>query len=249
MANGDALPSVGDWTGRSFRGLSGSWITLTALGIVGTVVTAISVALVYGLAVLALGFLQGFEFLGRLGDPEQLSWFLHDETNGTLFRVLNLVAMLVAIRIGAWFALAHVHAACDHSLGFFGALRAAKPRSLPFIGLAIVHQLAVGLATMALIIPGIVVGLWFSMAALTFAREDLGVLASFGRSRQLVKGRGFAVLGRLLLMSIVCTLIMIVPIAGWIVGPALAWVAWATLYEDLRGCEAHATTQPAQMAA
>jgi hypothetical protein len=53
-----------------------------------------------------------------------------------------------------------------------------------------------------LIIPGIIFGIWFSFSNFVFVDKGLGVKASMGKSRELVKGRFWAVLGRLFVFGL-----------------------------------------------
>jgi hypothetical protein len=53
-----------------------------------------------------------------------------------------------------------------------------------------------------LIIPGIIIGVWLSFANFVFIDQGLGVKASMGKSRELVKGRFWAVFGRLFVFGL-----------------------------------------------
>ena len=53
-----------------------------------------------------------------------------------------------------------------------------------------------------LIIPGIIFGVWLSFSNFVFIDKGLGVKASMGKSRELIKGRFWAVLYRLLVFGL-----------------------------------------------
>jgi hypothetical protein len=68
--------------------------------------------------------------------------------------------------------------------------------------LAILIFLATFGGFLLLIIPGIIFGIWFSFANFVFVDKGLEVKASMGKSRELVKGRFWAVFGRLFIFGL-----------------------------------------------
>jgi hypothetical protein len=81
-----------------------------------------------------------------------------------------------------------------------------------------------------LIIPGIIFSTWFSFANFIFVDKGLGVKASMGKSRGLVKGRFWAVLGRLLVFGLFSGLIgFIVSAVPFGIGQTLITLAGALL--------------------
>ncbi len=79
-----------------------------------------------------------------------------------------------------------------------------------------------------LIIPGIIFAVWFSFSSFVFVDKGLGVKASMGKSRELVKGRFWAVLGRLFVFGLfsgfVGLVVSIIPLG---IGAALVTLAGA----------------------
>jgi hypothetical protein len=79
-----------------------------------------------------------------------------------------------------------------------------------------------------LIIPGIIFGTWFSFSNFIFVDKGLGVKASMGKSRELVKGRFWAVLGRLLVFGLFSGLAgFIVSVIPFGIGQTLVTLAGA----------------------
>jgi len=227
------LRPVGEWIGVSFGRLKTGWATLTALFVFGTVAIVTSVLFVFGLGVVFIGAIQGWERLGRmLADPAKIQYVL--EAAGGAFALLSLVAGFIALRLYCWILLAAVHASSDPSLGFRAALGKGKGRGYAFLVLVIVHQLALNAGMMLLLIPGIVMAVWFSFALWAFAREHSGIFESLGSSTRAVKGRFFGVLGRMLVAALIGGSMMLVPIVGWLVGGAWVMLAWGALYDELR---------------
>jgi hypothetical protein len=91
--------------------------------------------------------------------------------------------------------------------GFAGCLKAGFAMVLPMIGLTILQGLGIGLATMLLIVPGIMVYVAWSVAVPAYVQERIGVVESFGRSRALTKGSRWKIFGLLLVCWIVILLL------------------------------------------
>jgi hypothetical protein len=230
------LPPAGDLLRRSFSGLGSAWATMLGLVVAGVALCALAVFLVFGFAFGILAVARGEEVMQRIqANPDALKDMLEDPTMGLLFMLLYVLAILVVIRIWCTFALALMHVAAAPTIGFRASLRLAKRRSLGFIGMLILQQIAVSIALLALILPGIWLAIRLNMAPLALAREDAGAVDSLKRSFEMTGGRFWAVLGRLLLIGIVGGLISIVPIVGWVVGPCVQLLGIGQLYHDLGG--------------
>jgi hypothetical protein len=98
------------------------------------------------------------------------------------------------------------------------SLRKGFVRLLPILGLAICYILAVGLGSILLIVPGLILmTMWFvSLPACVV--EKLGPLGSLGRSRRLTQGHRWKIFGILLLLLVVSF------IGGAMIGELLAAV-------------------------
>jgi hypothetical protein len=77
----------------------------------------------------------------------------------------------------------------DSSVGQL--FRSVAPVVLPLIGLSILWDFAVAIGFILLVVPGLVLITIWSVAAQALVIERQGVLASFGRSRELVRGHGW----------------------------------------------------------
>lgn len=56
--------------------------------------------------------------------------------------------------------------------------------------------------TILLVIPGIIFAIWFSFSTFVFVDKELGTKASMSKSRALVKGRFWAILGRFIIFGL-----------------------------------------------
>ena len=96
--------------------------------------------------------------------------------------------------------------------------------------LQILMALIVGFGMLLLIIPGIIFAIWFSFAVYALVLEDRGVTESLGRSRELVAGRFFTVLGYSLLFGISFVPIVYFAIVSGIEMIFLAYNNWREIF-------------------
>ena len=132
------------------------------------------------------------------------------------------------------------------------SFRVGLKRFFPIIGLAIVVGIAVGLATMLLIVPGLILLCMWYVAVPACIIEGLGVGASMSRSRELTRGYRWQVFGLVALILIATMLVsfivgyMTVKLAGagvlstlanfalQVISTAFGAVLSAIVYHDLR---------------
>jgi hypothetical protein len=103
-------------------------------------------------------------------------------------------------------------------------LSQATPFILPLIGAGILAGLAIGLGLIVFIIPGLILLTIWAVIAPTIVIEKSPVMASFGRSRELVRGNGWQVFGAIVvafLIVIVGSLIFTAIAAAIADGPLL----------------------------
>lgn len=74
-------------------------------------------------------------------------------------------------------------------------LNSAGPFVLPLIGAGILSGLAIGIGFLLLVVPGLILLTIWSVIAPVIVIERSGVIAAFGRSRELVRGNGWNVFG------------------------------------------------------
>jgi hypothetical protein len=119
--------------------------------------------------------------------------------------LLGIAASLVA---SYWLQGALVHAVVDARDGRFDASIGDVYRAaLPFLGTLIGAGLVAGLGIAAGLIAFVVPGLWlltiWAVVAPVIVLEGSGVLASLGRSRELVRGHGWTMFGLIVVTLIV----------------------------------------------
>ncbi|WP_125901628.1 MULTISPECIES: hypothetical protein [Brevundimonas] len=89
---------------------------------------------------------------------------------------------------------------------------------LPLLGVAIIAALGAGLGYLALIVPGVIISVMWSVASSAVVVEKRGVLESLQRSRDLTRGYRWNVFG----------LMVIYVILSWIIGAAIGALGLAT---------------------
>src|SRR4029077_1433920 len=136
-------------------------------------------------------------------------------------------------------------------------LRAAVPVIGQLILVGIVAGVAIVVAFVLLIVPGLILITLWSVAAPVVVLERPGVFAALGRSRELVRGNGWELCGFMSVLDVLVVLIgsgleiaadsassgvglVVRVIMGVLTGP-LAGLAAAVLYFQLRGARAEET--------
>lgn len=98
----------------------------------------------------------------------------------------------------------------DHSVGEL--LRSVEPVLLPLLGVGVLFAIGVGIGFILLIVPGLyLMTIWCVVAPATVI-EHPGVFAAFRRSRELVRGYGWAVFG--VILGIFFAVVLVSIIAG-----------------------------------
>ncbi len=89
---------------------------------------------------------------------------------------------------------------------------ATWPVVLPLIGVGILAGIAIGIGFLLLVIPGLILLTIWAVIAPVIVVEHSGVIDSFGRSRELVRGNGWQVFG------VIFVVFLITAVVGAILG-------------------------------
>jgi hypothetical protein len=96
----------------------------------------------------------------------------------------------------------------DHSVGQL--LRSVEPVLLKLMGVSILFAIGVAIGFVLFIIPGLILLVMWAVVAPVTVLERPGVFAAFGRSRELVRGNGWAVFRVILLVGLAVIVISLV---------------------------------------
>jgi hypothetical protein len=98
-------------------------------------------------------------------------------------------------------------------------LRSVSPVVLPLIAVSILAGLGIGIGLLFLIVPGLLLLTIWAVVAPVTVLEQPGIFAAFRRSRELVRGHGWAVFGTLVLVFvIILTAAVVAAVLGAAVG-------------------------------
>jgi len=155
-----------------------------------------------------------------------------------VYLVLALVTLVLAVVLGAvgavagafvsiagifWLQGALVEAVADirdgrADLTLRETLKRVRPRIWAIAGASILAALGVMLGLALLIVPGLILLTWWSVILPVIVLERRGVLESFGRSRELVRGHGWSVFG------VIVKTVLVLLAVGIVVAIAFAWL-------------------------
>jgi hypothetical protein len=157
--------------------------------------------------------------------------------------ILLLVASVIGIAAGTLYQGTVVNLVRDVQDGRrdFSAgdlLSSATPFIVPLIGAGILAGIAIGIGLFLLLVPGLILLTIWAVIAPVIVVEKSPVMASFGRSRELVKGNGWPVFGAI----VVAFLIVIV--GGLVFGAIAASIADGPLLRIVFSALASTITAP-----
>lgn len=135
--------------------------------------------------------------------------------NPTAFLVFFPVFILwffVVIFLGLWTATAMLYAIKDRNLkiGFKESFKRGLHKIWPSLGTNALVGLAVLGGLILLIAPGFIFAIWFAFASYLVVAENLSGKKALSRSKQLVKGSFWAVVGRSLVLGIIMIVISLI---------------------------------------
>ena len=95
----------------------------------------------------------------------------------------------------------------DNSVG--DLIRSVEPVFWPLAAVSILFGIALGIGVLLLIIPGLIMMVFWSVVAPVTVLERPGPFAAFGRSRELVRGNGWNVFGVIVLVFLAVAVISV----------------------------------------
>jgi hypothetical protein len=138
----------------------------------------------------------------------------------TLFGVLFLlVGILISIIIGVWVYAATFFALKEQNsqIPVKQVFTTAKPHLWPFFWVSFLSGIAVMVGVVLFVIPGIIFGIWFSLALYVFVFEGTKGTSALKRSKVMVKGYWWPVFGRFAVIMIASGLISSIKFFGPII--------------------------------
>jgi len=137
---------------------------------------------------------------------------------------LVIIAVLLSLVLGTFYQGMVVQLVRDVQDGrrdssVADLFRSVSPALVPLILVSILAGIGIGIGFLLVIVPGLFLLTIWSVVAPVTVLERPGVLAAFGRSRELVRGNGWAVFGVIVIVFLlVLTVAVVAGIAGAIAG-------------------------------
>ena len=141
-----------------------------------------------------------------------------------LFVVGFILFTLLYVLIAVWAPLALLIASLskETTSNVKVTLKKSLKLIIPSIGINIVMMVIVLGGYIAFIVPGIILAVQLMLALYVYVDENLGIMDSIRKSRILVRGRWWAIVGRSILLSLaVYALFIIAGIISYIIGVAV----------------------------
>ena len=139
----------------------------------------------------------------------------------------GLVSIILTSRIVASMYAAVLHIMQDGGKPTFGeAIKMGKPYTMAMIGVTLLLAIEIFIGLLLFIIPGILVMLWYFVAAPAAVDKNLGVNAAFKESARLTKGQRGAIFMIILVFIIINAVLSIIPILGQIANAIIGIVFW-----------------------
>lgn len=148
-----------------------------------------------------------------------------------IFAVLGVAALAFMIYLAVSAQAGFMEMVKNLNLGVMEAVNEGRKIFWLFLGLSLLVAVFVLLWTLLLVIPGIIFGVYYSFALYILVFEKVGGLAAIKRSKQLIKGYWWGVMGRILFMVLVITvpLMVLSSLSAAMPRESLAFQLWSTL--------------------
>ena len=173
--------------------LSDAWVIYTA-----------NIKLLLGIFILpAIITLFATLWFGIDADPASFEAFMDDFFSPAFL----LFALLLAI-VNVLMGMALIKAIADPAtVTLESAYRFALTRLIPYLVVSFISGVLIFLGFLLLIIPGVILLIWFLFSQLILLLEDKGPIEALRASREYVRGRWFKVAGRLAFLILVSLII------------------------------------------
>jgi hypothetical protein len=176
-------------------------------GLLALILTGIPAAVLYGLQMSVL----------TAADPTQpfgprFGWSV----------LLGIVSALFGVILQTTIIYGTVNDLNERRVSVGDALGAGLRLFLPIIGLAILMGLGIGLASILLIVPGIILAIAWCVAVPAYVIEQTGIMGAFGRSAALTRGNRWRIFGLFLLYIVAALVIeLVLGVIGRLTGFAM----------------------------
>lgn len=117
----------------------------------------------------------------------------NSERVGGVFEVLTLAGFVMSM----FLIVAMLRVFQGRSLGVLSAYQAALPFFWRYVGMTVVSSVIIGIGLAFFIVPGVILSVVWMFSTAVLVIEDTTIMESLRRSRAYVRGRWWAVFGRI----------------------------------------------------
>jgi len=199
---------------------------------------------------LVMVFLPMLVLAALIGAGALLFLFLPDFRHVILLAGI-FPASAATIWCANWALTALFTAIADNTCGIKEAFRCAKPVTLAHIWLTMLMGLVIAGGYMLLIVPGVVLTVWFFFAPLILINEDVRGMEALLKSKEYVRGRWLGVCWRLIAIWFISVVISCIPVIGQLLAflfIPFSFVCSFLIYQELRSIRADMAFEPTQRA-
>jgi len=228
------LPGVGELLSESFQ------VYKSRIGVfLGIMIIPILIFLLILLPVVFFGYyylLQGLNI-----NPLLL---------GLLMAVFGIIMAIISL----WMSVSLLYAIKEREqkIGIKESLAKGWHKIISYLWISILSGFIIGGGFLLLIIPGIIIALWFSLAAYVLVSEDLKGMNVLFRSKQLIKGYWGKVFWRFLVLGLIMWLItfivQLIPLIGAVIinlfVTPFSFVFIFLVYENLKRLKGEVPLEP-----
>lgn len=124
--------------------------------------------------------------------------------------IIYIVLTFIYVILSILMTVALILAINDNSITAKDAYKRAMPYFWRYIGLSLLMSFIMMIGFLLFIIPGIILSVWFAFATYVLVLENAGIVDSLKKSREYVRGKWWAIFGRLIAMSVIIFLLAMV---------------------------------------
>ena len=193
----DQLPGVQELLAETWNKFKQAWLKLLAISLIPT-----AIFLAIGLVVGAGAFFTVV--------PSALGGSL---SSGAVWGIVavGIIALIAVIVIQTWASLAGIYLANNiENTTVKQAFTAVRSKIFKAWGVMLLSTLIIWGGMLAIVIPGIILGVWLTFAVFVVVNEDIRGLKAIIKSREYVRGYWWKVLWRMMAPSLLLGLILMV---------------------------------------
>lgn len=144
---------------------------------------------------------------------------------GSASMVVMVIGLIALFIVGCIFlpaiTITQIESARGKAIDFSAVFEKSKSLVLPFIGLALLAGLAIGIGFLFFVIPGLILAFFLTFSAYILVDKKLGVIDSMKASFELVKANWQWVIA-LFIVQFAISLVSYFPLVGWLAGIVLS---------------------------